>query len=124
MPIVVSGQFQLLDCGEGCRQNGAMSREEVLRSLRAHEPDLRAAGVDSLSLFGSVARGEPDPSDVDLAVRLNSDFSSGGFDYFWQKKCLEEKLTEILGCHVDVVEEPVREERFQMEIDRDRAVAF
>jgi hypothetical protein len=30
----------------------------------------------------------------------------------------------MLGCKVDVVEEPVRKERFQQEINRDRALAF
>jgi hypothetical protein len=30
----------------------------------------------------------------------------------------------MLGCTVDVVEDPVRKERFQKEIDKDRALAF
>jgi hypothetical protein len=30
----------------------------------------------------------------------------------------------MLGAKVDVVAEPVRKERFQNEIDRDRALAF
>lgn len=37
---------------------------------------------------------------------------------------LEVQLARILGCRVDVVEEPVRKKRFQTEIDRDRTVAF
>jgi len=37
---------------------------------------------------------------------------------------LERRLSKILGCKVDVVEEPVRKERFQKEIDRDRTLAF
>jgi predicted nucleotidyltransferase len=37
---------------------------------------------------------------------------------------LEERLAEILGCKVHVVEEPVRKARFQREIDRDRVLAF
>jgi hypothetical protein len=36
---------------------------------------------------------------------------------------LESRLSELLGCHVDVIEEPVRNRRFQHEIDRDRRVA-
>jgi uncharacterized protein with HEPN domain len=39
----------------------------VLRVLRSHEAELRAAGLRRLSLSGSVARGEDDAdSDVDL----------------------------------------------------------
>ena len=37
---------------------------------------------------------------------------------------LESHLSGILGCKVDVVEEPVRKKRFQTEIDRDRNLAF
>jgi uncharacterized protein len=48
--------------------------DDVVATLRAHEPELRAAGISHLSLFGSVARGDAGPdSDVDLAVELNPD---------------------------------------------------
>jgi predicted nucleotidyltransferase len=101
-----------------------VDRENVIRELRRHEAELRAAGVVSVSLFGSVARGEPDPGDVDVAVRLDDSFCTGGFDYFWKKDLLRERLAALLGCKVDIVEEPVEKERFQREIDRDRALAF
>ena len=101
-----------------------MTREEAIVILRCHEPELKAAGVVSASLFGSTARGESDPEDVDIAVRLNESFSTGGFDYFWQRDRLRESVSKLLGCKVDIVEEPVRKPRFQQEIDRDRALAF
>jgi predicted nucleotidyltransferase len=101
-----------------------MNRDQVIRALRAHEQELRATGVVSVSLFGSTARGESAPGDVDIAVRLSNKFSRGGFDYFGRLDELERHLSELLGSKVDVVEEPVRKERFQQEIDRDRALAF
>jgi predicted nucleotidyltransferase len=101
-----------------------MSRDQVICELKAHEEELRAAGVTSVSLFGSVARGESSTRDVDVVVRLNRGFSQPGFDYFSRIEDLEKRLAAILGCTVDVVEEPVRKERFQQEIDRDRALAF
>lgn len=101
-----------------------MTRNEVIATLRQHEPELRAAGVVSLSLFGSTAREETDPADVDIAVRLAEGFSSGGFDYYYQLEQLQQRLSRLIGCKVDVVSEPVRKERFQHEIDRDRALAF
>jgi len=101
-----------------------MDRDRVIATLREHEPELKAAGVVSVSLFGSTARGEADPGDVDLAVRLGGDFSHGGFDYFWRLEQLQQRLSRLLGCKVDVVAEPVRKERFQTEINRDRALAF
>jgi uncharacterized protein len=101
-----------------------MDREQVLETLREHARDLKAGGVASLSLFGSTARGEDHPSDIDVAVQLSDNFSRGGFDYFYQLEQLQKRLSELLGCKVDVVPEPVRKEGFQREIDRDRALAF
>jgi len=101
-----------------------MERDDVIAALRAHERELRTAGVESLSLFGSVARGEHPADDVDLAVRLGEGFSAPGLNYFSRLSDLGGWLSGILGCNVDVIEEPVRKERFQTEIDRDRAIAF
>ena len=101
-----------------------MNRDQVIATLREHEQELKAAGVVSVSLFGSTARSEADPGDVDIAVRLDGNFSHGGFDYFWRLEQLQQRLSRLLGCKVDVVAEPVRKERFQTEINRDRALAF
>ena len=62
--------------------------------------------------------------DVDLAVRLGEGFSAPGLNYLRRLSELEGRLSGILGCKVDVIEEPVRKKRFQTEIDRDRAIAF
>ena len=102
-----------------------MKREQVISTLRNHESELKAAGVLTLSVFGSTGRGEADAdSDVDVAVRLTENFSGGGFDYFGRLEELERLLARMLGCKVDVVEEPVGKQRFQTEIDKDRALAF
>ncbi len=54
-----------------------MDRDVVIATLRAHEAEIRALGVDALYLYGSVARGEAGPqSDVDLFCEYSrSDFS-------------------------------------------------
>jgi predicted nucleotidyltransferase len=101
-----------------------MERDQAIAALRAHEQELRTAGVLSVSLFGSVARGEDSAHDVDVAVRLSESFSTPGLNYFSRLSELEGRLSGILGCKVDVIEEPVRKKRFQIEIDRDRALAF
>jgi predicted nucleotidyltransferase len=102
-----------------------MDREQAIAKLRDYEPELKAIGVVSASLFGSVARDKAGiDCDVDVVVKLADTFSTGGFDYFWQLQRLEQRLSGLLGCKVDVVAEPVRKERFQNEIDRDRVLAF
>ena len=101
-----------------------MERADIIAALKAHEDELRADGVLSLSLFGSAARGETAANDVDVAVRLSENFSARGLAYFSRLSELEMRLSGILGCKVDVIEEPVRKKRFQTEIDRDRTLAF
>jgi predicted nucleotidyltransferase len=101
-----------------------VKRDHVIAAIKEHEQELRSAGVLSVSLFGSVARGEDSAHDVDVAVRLGEDFSAPGLNYFSRLSELEGRLSGILGCKVDVIEEPVRKKRFQTEIDRDRTLAF
>jgi len=55
---------------------------QVLQTLRALEPELRAVGVCHVSVFGSVARGDDSASsDVDLAVDLTPDSAPNGFQF-------------------------------------------
>lgn len=102
-----------------------MNRDDALAILRAHEAELRAAGVESLALFGSVARGDATvDSDVDVVVRLTPEASEGGFAYFGRLGDLTERLREILGCPVDVIAEPVRKDRLRQSIEREATLAF
>jgi predicted nucleotidyltransferase len=59
-----------------------MDRDHIIATLKAHEHELRTVGVLSVSLFGSVARGENSADDVDVAVRLSETFSAPGLKYF------------------------------------------
>jgi predicted nucleotidyltransferase len=46
--------------------------ERVIATLRAHEEELRQAGLRSLSLFGSLAPGETEKdSDIDFAAEFD-----------------------------------------------------
>lgn len=102
-----------------------MERDAVIATLRAHEPELRAAGVVSLSVFGSVARGEARAeSDVDVVVRLSDDALREGFAYFGRLDALTRRLRDILGRPVDVVAEPVRKEGLRRAIKSEGALAF
>lgn len=95
--------------------------EAILRALRARQPELRAAGICHLSLFGSAARGEETAeSDIDLAVELDPDAEIG----LLELAALERNLSALLGRPVDILPEPVEKQRLQARIDRDRLRAF
>ncbi len=98
----------------------------VIAKLREHEDELRAAGAEHLSVFGSVARGEATPeSDLDILVKLSDPIMKSGLDYFSAIANLEDRITEITGFHkVDVIAEPLQKERFRLNVEQDRAVAF
>ncbi|MGH7084274.1 MAG: nucleotidyltransferase family protein [Acetobacteraceae bacterium] len=101
------------------------SRSELLEVLRAHEAELRARGVETLTLFGSLARGDATgASDVDVAVRPGVGFSAGGFDHFGRLDALRAHLSAILGCDVDLVEETAVRARLRQAIERDGVCAF
>lgn len=95
--------------------------EGVLATLRAHEAELRAAGIRRLSLFGSVARGDDEAdSDVDLAAELDP---AERIDLV-RLIGLERRLGELLGRPVDLLPEPVEKPRLRANIERDRVRAF
>ena len=95
--------------------------ERVIATLRAHEADLRQAGLRSLSLFGSVARGDAGPnSDIDLAAEFEP---AAQMDLF-RLAALERHLGELLGGSVDLLPEPVEKRRLQAQINRERRRAF
>jgi predicted nucleotidyltransferase len=97
------------------------SAERVIALLRAHEEELRSAGIRHLSLFGSVARDEAlAASDLDLVVELNPEAHIGLFAL----GALERRLTELVGRPVDLLPEPIEGPRLRASINRDRRRAF
>ena len=95
--------------------------EQVLDTLRAHEAELREAGIRRLSLFGSVARGEAAAgSDVDLAAEFDPDAAIGLFAL----GALERRLADLVGRRVDLLPEPIEKQRLRVNIDRERRRAF
>jgi predicted nucleotidyltransferase len=101
------------------------SGPELLTLLRRHEAELRARGVEALTVFGSRARGgATEGSDVDLAVRPGPTFSTGGFDHFGKLDALRDHLATVLGCTVDLVEEGAVRPRLRQVIEREGVRAF
>jgi predicted nucleotidyltransferase len=75
-----------------------MKQADVLRILKQKNAEIaKSFGVESLLLFGSVARDEATPkSDVDLLVEFNRPV--GYFGLF----ALQDYLEDLLGCPVDL----------------------
>jgi hypothetical protein len=68
-------------------------RERVLRVLREEGSRLRTRGFLSLSLFGSMARGEAGPeSDIDLLIETDPEARLGFFELFALKEELDARL--------------------------------
>ena len=98
-----------------------MDCEDVLATLRAHEPELRAAGILHLRLHGSVARGDATAaSDVDLIADMDDSKRLSLLDMGE----LENRLSNLLGAHVDLSPAHVLKEPVQTKAAREAVLAF
>ena len=98
-----------------------MNRDQVIATLRAHEPELRAAGLLRLALFGSVARNEAKAgSDIDLLAAFDSARQFSLLDVIG----IENRLADLLGQPVDLVEEGTLKVRVEETVGREIVRAF
>jgi len=98
-----------------------MNKGSVIETLRQHEPELRAAGIVHLRLFGSVARGEETTqSDIDLMADLDRSMqlSLVGMAH------LENRLTDLLGAKVDLTPAEAMKETVRARAMREAIHAF
>lgn len=91
-----------------------MGRDDVLSRLVAHRSELERFGIESLRLFGSVAREEASPdSDVDLLVRFRETPTFSGY------MKLRIFLEDLLGTKVDLITETGLREAVRPFVERD-----
>jgi len=87
--------------------------EQTVSILEANKELLKRFHVRSLSVFGSVARGEAGPdSDIDLLV----DFEPGARIGLFAFARLQRSLEELLGTKVDLVTPDALHEEMRAEI--------
>ena len=97
-----------------------MKRDHVLEIVAQHQAELKAMGVKSLALFGSVARDEAKPdSDVDFLV----EFDDGQNDLFGFSR-VRLYLQDILGCSVDMGSQGDLRTELRDRVLRDKINAF
>lgn len=82
-------------------------------------PVAKKYGIDSLSLFGSYARGEQNENS-DLDFLIDKGKLRGLFQYvgFYQE------LENIFNCHVDVITSGISDKQFLERINKDKKVLY
>jgi uncharacterized protein len=82
-----------------CCKDKPMTRQEIIDRIVEHREELKAQGIQSLALFGYVARGDAvQSSDVDVMVELNRPMGLFGLSD------LRHLLEQILGVRkVDLI---------------------
>jgi hypothetical protein len=104
---------------------GLAERERVIRTIRAHEPALRALGVERLWLFGSLARGDSGPqSDADVLISVPPARKFSLLDLAEVRVELCDELCEVLGRDTDVVIREDAKPRFRDTIADDLVEVF
>jgi uncharacterized protein len=98
-----------------------MDRDRVISILRSNAPELRAAGVAHLRLFGSVARGEAGAqSDIDLLA----EFDSSKPVTLLTVGRLQQRLQSLLGVGVDLSASAWLREHVREQALREAVLAF
>jgi uncharacterized protein len=98
-----------------------MNKDDVISKLRAHESELKAAGIVRLAVFGSVARGDNSrESDVDLLA----DFDNTKHYTLLTMGRLENRLADLLGTKVDLSSPEWLKESVKDQVLREAVLAF
>ena len=87
-----------------------MDTNLVIAKLQEHAPELKAAGIVHLRLFGSTARGE---AGTDSDIDLMAEFDKSKRFTLVKVGSLQSRLSDLLGVQVDLssaewMREPVR----------------
>ena len=98
-----------------------MDKQEVIWILRAHEPELKAAGIVHLRVFGSVARDEASSvSDVDLLA----EFDKSRRLTLVKIGSLQSRPTDLLGARVELSSQEWMREPVRSKALREAVLAF
>jgi predicted nucleotidyltransferase len=98
-----------------------MNSEQVIATLRAHEPELRNLGVRHAALFGSVARNQATPaSDIDIMVDIDPEAPIGIYEYVG----IIHYLSDLFPVPVDVANQKTLKRFVRPNAERDAVYAF
>lgn len=98
----------------------AMTRDDALSRLRAHEAELKRLGVEHLYLFGSIARGDAqDNSDVDLFF----DHQKGKLGLY-ELMDLKQRAADILDRKADIMTRDSLHPSLKKQIEESAVLVF
>jgi len=98
-----------------------MKRDDVIRTLKEREADLRAHSVTHAAVFGSVARNEQrSDSDTDILVALDAGKVVTMFDY----ALVKDYVASLFNDPVDVVDREALKPRLRPQVAADAIPAF
>ena len=99
-----------------------MDKSTIIGKLREHEAELKASGVEHLSLFGSYARGTAVPavSDVDLLA----DFDGSKRMTLFSLSGLRLQIMDILNMPVDLADRRMLKEQIKARAEREAVLVF
>lgn len=95
----------------------AMTRSDLLRTLRSYDAAFRDGGATALYLFGSRARGTERP-DSDLDLFIDYDAEARIPNLFGLMK-IEQELSETLGIAVHITTRQALHPLMREKIERD-----
>lgn len=103
------------------RRPSRLDADFVLGRLRSHEDELRKAGIERLYLFGSIARGEAQPSsDVDLFYEPSPTAKIG----LVSLQRIIRRIEDILGLKTDLVPGDSFRRSVRANVERDAIQVF
>lgn len=98
-----------------------MTREEAIARIKPHEAELRAAGITSLALFGSIARGDQrEDSDVDLMCEIDRASGMSLIEFAG----LQTRLEWVVECPIDLVVRTAMRPRIRAQAEADMVSIF
>lgn len=98
-----------------------MNCQQVIATLRSHEPELRRRGVLHAALFGSVARGDAKPtSDIDILIEIEPHAPVDLFEYV----SITQYLADLFPLRVDVANRRSLKPLVRPSAERDAVYAF
>ena len=99
-----------------------MDKSTIIATLREHEGELKAAGIEHLFLHGSYARGTAirEMSDVDVIA----EFVPGRRLSLLDMVAIENRLTDMLGVRVDLSPANSLKEPVAAKASRESVLAF